>query len=298
MNLDRLPWFQCYPGLLLGAVAEMSTEEGYFYMVVLMRIYEVRGPIPDKIEAIARRCNMTVRCAKKCQASLLESGKLITADGMIMNPHAEKFLSGEDEKKIERKIKAKSAASVRWEKPKGKQQNGDADASGEHNEGDAQSDAKPMLGDATKTKSKKEEEKPGKKNARADRATRIPDDWKMTPEMGNYGRGRGLTSREVLNEADKFVRYWKGVAGQKGRKLDWKATWEKWCINAAERLGRMPRDHVPEQPKKPEEFDRKYWEFVAMMYRTTSNWQKSWGPEPGPGCVMPQDLLAEFQVPA
>lgn len=287
MTFDRLPWFHCYPGKLLGAIADMPPDVGYIYIIALLRIYEIRGPLSDNAATLARRSGFTLRRTEKCLQWLFESGKLITSDGLITNPHAEKFMTDQIEKQNGRKQTAKHAANVRW---------------GNSEQNHSQSDASASSGDAIleKEKDKKEKtikkEKPGKpeKAARADRATRIPDDWKLTPEMGNYGRTRGLTSREVLNEADKFVRYWKGKGGERGRKLDWKATWENWCISSAERLGRTPRDDSEKSPALPENFDRGTWETIAVMYESTSNWKRMWGPEPGPRCKMPPDLLKRF----
>lgn len=284
MVFDRLQWFHCYPAKLLGALAEMPPDEGYLYVIVLLRIYEVRGPLSDNVAALARRAGFTVKRTEKCLQNLLASRKLISADGLIMNPHAERFMVDQIERQNERKLNAKSAAEFRWQKGQRKQQNRHADA---------------LLTDANKEKEIDKKEKTIKKESRsradrADRATRIPDDWKLTPEMGNYGRSRGLSHREVINEAEKFIRYWKAKGGERGRKVDWKATWENWCISSAERLGRVPRDVDGVDPTSPEKFDRKTWETIATLYESTSNWQRSWGPEPGPNCKMPPDLMRRF----
>lgn len=41
-----------------------------------------------------------------------------------------------------------------------------------------------------------------------------------------------MTREAVKVEAEKFADYWHGVAGAKGRKADWPATWRNWCRNA------------------------------------------------------------------
>jgi hypothetical protein len=53
------------------------------------------------------------------------------------------------------------------------------------------------------------------------RGTRLPQDWKPKEEDG-------------LNEVElaKFRDYWIAVAGQKGVKRDWDATWRNWLRNS------------------------------------------------------------------
>ncbi len=61
----------------------------------------------------------------------------------------------------------------------------------------------------------------------APNGTRLPSDWTPTAEdiaFANFERP-GL---DVKAEADKFRDYWRSVAGAKGRKADWPATWRNW----------------------------------------------------------------------
>ena len=39
-------------------------------------------------------------------------------------------------------------------------------------------------------------------------------------------------------EHEKFMDYWLGVPGSKGRKLDWPRTWRNWMREAADRAAR------------------------------------------------------------
>lgn len=61
-------------------------------------------------------------------------------------------------------------------------------------------------------------------------ATRLPADWEPTNEDLAFCK----TNRPDLNAsfvADGFKDYWISVAGAKGRKLDWAATWRNWVRN-------------------------------------------------------------------
>lgn len=132
------------------------------------------------------------------------------------------------------------------------------------------------------------------KKAAPSMGTRIPDDWQLTPDLGNYGRSKGLTRNEVLAEAEKFVNYWRSAAGAKARKVDWDLTWKGWILRTAERLGRRPPD-LPPEPPPAAEMDRNSWEIASRLYANSSNWHRQWGPEPGhPRCLMPPDLQQQF----
>jgi hypothetical protein len=73
--------------------------------------------------------------------------------------------------------------------------------------------------------------------AKAARGSRLPDDFKITFEMGEWARTNcpGLDWRR---ETAAFVDYWRGIPGARGRKLDWPATWRNWMRKAHADLAR------------------------------------------------------------
>lgn len=101
----RLPYFPCYPGKLLGALAAMSTDHKIVYMMVLLRIYDVRGPCPDSLDALSLRCGINKRRTTDALDALFRAGKLERVTGGIMNPFAAKVLI-ESEASRERLAKA------------------------------------------------------------------------------------------------------------------------------------------------------------------------------------------------
>lgn len=81
---ERLPWFRCFPSALLGALAGMQADEGFVYVVALMRIYETGGPVAETARTLARRTGMTERRAANALAELVSAGKIIMLeDGRI-----------------------------------------------------------------------------------------------------------------------------------------------------------------------------------------------------------------------
>jgi hypothetical protein len=60
---------------------------------------------------------------------------------------------------------------------------------------------------------------------------RLPKDWALPDDW----RAWALAERPGINvaeEAAKFADYWHGIAGAKGRKADWLATWRNWIRNS------------------------------------------------------------------
>lgn len=71
------------------------------------------------------------------------------------------------------------------------------------------------------------EEKEGARK-RTPRGSRLPEDWQLPREWGEWAVSRGWEPDEVIDEAETFRDYWISQPGQKGVKLDWGATWRTW----------------------------------------------------------------------
>jgi hypothetical protein len=144
------------------------------------------------------------------------------------------------------------------------------------------------------------EAKPKKKGCaadRQDRATRLPDDWALPEDWKQWALRIGLQPREVVREAISFKSYWLNCAGEKGRKLVWKLTWQTWCRRMLERAGRQPIEPdaisaaVPVEG--PQTFTDATWRAIAKRYQSTGQWNaSSWGPSPEMmDCLMPERYL-------
>ena len=66
-----------------------------------------------------------------------------------------------------------------------------------------------------------------KPSSSATRGSRLPADWKPDAELAEWSKSErpDLNLRKVLEE---FRDYWTSVAGSKGVKLKWDATWRNW----------------------------------------------------------------------
>lgn len=67
--------------------------------------------------------------------------------------------------------------------------------------------------------------------SRGERATKIPDDFTLTPERLAYATGRGLSPTDAHTEFEK-LRNWAEAKAE--RKVNWDATWKNWVIRALE----------------------------------------------------------------
>lgn len=65
------------------------------------------------------------------------------------------------------------------------------------------------------------------------RATRIPDDFAITPDMAAWGREHAPHVNGAY-ETTKFVDYWRAKSGKDATKTDWPATWRNWMRKAQE----------------------------------------------------------------
>lgn len=63
------------------------------------------------------------------------------------------------------------------------------------------------------------------------RGFRIPDPFPLTSEMIEWAAGRRPGVDATL-ETEKFCNYWRAASGRNATKLDWRATWQNWILNA------------------------------------------------------------------
>lgn len=76
------------------------------------------------------------------------------------------------------------------------------------------------------------------------RGTRLPADWSLSAELGNWAMTEGLTREQVIREADAFRDYWIAKPGAGGRKSDWDATWRNWIRKRDEYRNRRGGSHA------------------------------------------------------
>jgi hypothetical protein len=83
------------------------------------------------------------------------------------------------------------------------------------------------------------QEKDHQRVARADvRGSRLPDDFCLSSEMKEWA-AKEVPTVDVEKALSEFKDYWRGVPGQRGRKLDWPATFRNRLRDIANRGSRF-----------------------------------------------------------
>jgi len=102
---------------------------------------------------------------------------------------------------------------------------------------------------------------PSESSGRRKRATRIPDDFTVTPAMAQWARDncpelirRGRGKRET----EKFINHWHAASGRTATKHDWEAAWRNWMLKAEDDLepARNGRAPTPTDPRREWETNR------------------------------------------
>lgn len=75
---------------------------------------------------------------------------------------------------------------------------------------------------------------PKKTSSSSDRGTRLDPSWLPTVELIAWARSEGISDETARRETAKFIDYWRGIPGARGRKIDWPGTWRNWLRKATE----------------------------------------------------------------
>lgn len=305
----KAPYIAWYPQDFLHGIVGLSGFEIAVYSVALNLIYDQGAPIKRDDKRLARRCGMRVNQCTAAIDSLIDAGKIITADGMLSNPRAEKELQRRQEK-ITRLVgnlnSGKNTASVQGTSSKdngtletrehGEMLNGSKiNGHAVPNRGPKNGVSRPETQTQTQNQIESARKAPAQPRAqRSARGTRLPDDWVLSPANMLFARQRSLTERETRREHDKFVAHYRAAPGDRGLSRDWDSTWQSWVMRTADRLGRDPTPESNGSAKSvgPEFYTRAEWERLISMWHGGASWNSRHGPEPGtPGSLVPPELI-------
>lgn len=223
--MGEKPFIKFFPSDFLGGTSGLSPAERGVYMTLLCLMYEQDGPIPRDDGRLARRCGAPKAAFIRSLECLIYEGKITDAGGMLSNGRAEKAIMD----RASRVEIATIAANERWsaqkEKSKQKQGQNNAKAMPEQCQTECQPEPEPDIKQEAKASLAKK------------RGNRLPDDWFLPKEWGEWAVDEGYEYDQIKVEADKFKDYWHSVAGAKGVKLDWQATWRNWMRNSSQQKG-------------------------------------------------------------
>lgn len=124
MTKERLPWFPCDPGKLLGALNGMGPDEQLVYVVCLLRIYETGGSIKDDAEILSRRTHLSLKRVQVALDILFSTPNKLyrTTEGNISNSIAEDTLSTMRDRREVAVRTGQVGADAKWKKSRQQQQ--------------------------------------------------------------------------------------------------------------------------------------------------------------------------------
>lgn len=202
-----------------------AAEHGGYLMLILH--YWKSGPIPDddsRLATISRMGDAWSNASSTLRAFFKQQ------DGMLVHSRIDREKSDALDNKSRNKARAVTAANKRW---------------GNDASSNATSMPQAMLDECpSPSPSPSLKTKPNSKASAT--ATRLPEDWIPSDLEIEFLK----SERPELNlnfVADRYRDYWISQPGNKGKKVDWLATWRNWVRNES-----VPRN----QPQaKPEKFD-------------------------------------------
>jgi hypothetical protein len=98
--------------------------------------------------------------------------------------------------------------------------------------------------------------------SRLDREWKLPDDWRQWARA-SFPQS---TAESIQLQADTFRDYWVAAAGQRGRKVDWEATWRNWCRKAFATGPLRPHAQpMPDWKEAKRQKDREFFQSVGLV---------------------------------
>ena len=217
----RLPWFQCFPSKWLGALAAMRPDEGYIYVIICFRIYEIGRPCPDTLEALAKRTGLNRRRVSDALDRLFKAGKLVRQADGIMNPFAAQILADAIAFREGRSRAGEKGATRRW----GKNSIESKDDAWQSHSGAM---CLPLANDGHLHLQEQKQKKDKKEREPRSRATQITPDWKADSEAVAYAVKNGFKAPEIELMAEAFRDHHRARGNVM---IDWSAAWRTWVRN-------------------------------------------------------------------
>lgn len=101
-----------------------------------------------------------------------------------------------------------------------------------------QTDGKGMANDSSETETETETTTSKEVGARK-RATRIKENFEVTPEMVSWAKEKAPLV-DGKRATEKFINHFMAKSGKDATKIDWVRTWKNWLLNDQERAEKSP----------------------------------------------------------
>jgi uncharacterized protein YdaU (DUF1376 family) len=220
-------WYKREPMAYLGGVQGMSAKEHAVYSIIIDLIYQHGGSVNDDPAWFAGWISdMGSAAVRKVIESLIGRGKLIREGNKITNKRA-KFEAQTKENLRETRAKYGQKGGV---------QSGEYRSTASKNNILNEANGVPREEERREEQEREREREPtvslSRSSSQSGKGSRLSKDWVLSKPLANWSLSQGLSQDQIKSEAEKFKDYWIGVAGAKGLKADWDATWRNWIRNA------------------------------------------------------------------
>lgn len=200
-------WTDAY----LGDTRHLTTIEHGAYLLLLICMWRSDAYLPNDDKLLAKFAGLTSGQWRRIKPVLMP----------FFDVEGDRITQGRlnDEYKAVRQYSKRQSvrAKARWLKTK---ETGDATASERH--------MPPLTPYPLPTVKEKRDTKVSPKKT----GTRIPEDWVLPKDWGEWAVSEGYPEAGIRLEAAKFHDYWKAKSGKDATKLDWSATWRNWMRNS------------------------------------------------------------------
>jgi uncharacterized protein YdaU (DUF1376 family) len=215
--MSDTPWVKFYPSDWLAGTGDLTAAERGVYITIVCLIYEYGGPVPLDRTRLARRCGVPAGSFKRILEGLLDCKKLIETPEGLTNERAERVLGERENVTTKRQSGARKTNAIRAEKKQQNQRNDERSPLRSSN----------AIPEARSQKPDIEKETPNGVSKKTS-GTRLPEDWVLPREWGEWAVSQGWAVAAIREEAERFRDYWISKSGRDATKVDWLATWRNW----------------------------------------------------------------------
>jgi uncharacterized protein YdaU (DUF1376 family) len=212
-----MEWYKRDPVDFINGVQGMSPELIGAYAVLIDLFYSRGGEARRDDRHLAGILGCSIRSARSLTDRLIEIGKIEAEGDFITNSRA--------------KREAKRARNTGEARVKSQRNRREREAAARENN-DLSDKSMSLEAIPEKRREEKIQEGTDVPSWPRKRGARLPENWVLPLEWGQWAITEGWAETVIRSEADKFRDYWIGRSGKDATKADWQATWRNWMRNS------------------------------------------------------------------
>lgn len=240
--MSKAPYFKFFVSDFIGDTMHLTAEEVGAYVLLLCAMWNAGGSLPNDPKRLARAARVTTKRWHFVWPNLApffdDDGERITQKRLSIEAERVRQISSD-----------RSTAGKSGVEAKALKNNKPASANA-----DDLLEQKDSNSSSTRARSKPEPEPDRERDkslplgelaldgagAPPGKGSRLPADWRPSPEAVSYARQQGFGEPGIKRIAENFRDYWIAASGANAVKRDWTAAWRTWVRREAER-------HPPQQ---------------------------------------------------